>query len=130
MCGNHARCARYARHACAAAASTASTAAGTSTTLGRAWRTSALSLLVKVDLARPAPPRLLRLLLPPLVPPLVPLVPKERTCNRKRLARLLVRLLVLNRLLALRLNPPLLDTPLPRHDDQCPARDRCLPVSA
>ena len=73
---------------------------------------------------RQPPPRLLRLL-PPLVPPLVPLVPKERTCNQKRLARLLVRLLVPYRLLALRLDPP-----LHHHDGQCPGRDRCLPVSA
>ena len=83
----------------------------------RLEHTSVLSLLVKIDLARLAPPRLLRLL-----PPLVPLVPKELTCNQKRLARLPVRLLVLNRLLA-RLNPH-------RHDDQCPGRDHCLPVSA
>ena len=96
----------------------------------RLVHTSALSLLVKIDLARLAPPRLLRLLrllppLPPLDPPLVPLVPKERTCNQERLARLLVRLLVLNRLLVLRLDPP-----LHHHDDQRPARDRCLPISA
>ena len=82
----------------------------------RLEHTSALNLLAKV--VRLAPPRLL---LPPLAPPLVPLVPKERTCNRKRLARLLVRLLVLNRLLA-RLNPPLLrlDPSLPHHDDRFP----------
>ena len=90
----------------------------------RLEHTCALSLLAKIDLVRPAPPRLLRLL-PPLDPPLVPLAPKERLCNQKRLARLVVRLLALNRLRVLRLDPP-----LHRHDDQCPGRDHCLPVSA
>ena len=90
------------------------------------WQAVELHHLQALQVRQP-PPRLLRLLrllppLPPLDPPLVPLVPKERACNRKRLAKLLVRLLVLNRLLA-RLNPH-------RHDDQCPGRGHCLPASA
>ena len=88
----------------------------------RLAHTSALNLLVKIDRARLAHPRLL---LPPLDPLLVPLVLKERTRNQKRLGRLLVRLLVLKRLLVLRLDPQ-----LHHHDGQCPGRDRCLPVSA
>ena len=42
----------------------------------------------------------------------------------ERLARLPVRLLVLNRLLV-RLDPP-----LHHRDGQCPGHDHCLPVSA
>ena len=73
-----------------------------------------LSQLVNLVLAR-LEPLLLPLdpsLDPPLDPPLVPLAPKECTCSLKRLAPLLVRLLVL-----LLVRPPC------RQGGQCLARD-------
>ena len=87
----------------------------------RLEHTSVPNLLAKLVLVRLVPPRLL----PPLVPPLVPLVPKERTCNPKRLVLLLVLNRLLGPLVRLDVHPPLA---LRHHGGQCLARN--LPVSA